>query len=169
MHINSLKERIERSDYTVDADAVAEALLRRPAARRTILPGVNRPGARTRASERLRPAELNATPAAPGTTPPTQVTPAIRALIAGPTQHAQLEVLAAGRRERGRVPPSARATSATPGASGKRVEVDRRSARRCAGRGGRASVAIPSERSIIACAPAAASARPSARRGSGRR
>jgi hypothetical protein len=47
MHINSLKARIERSDYTVDADAVAEALLRRPAARRTILPGVNRPGART--------------------------------------------------------------------------------------------------------------------------
>ena len=40
MHINSLKERIERSDYTVDADAVAEALLRRPGARRTILPGV---------------------------------------------------------------------------------------------------------------------------------
>ena len=47
MHINSLKERIERSVYAVDADAVAEALLRRPAARRTILPGVNRPGART--------------------------------------------------------------------------------------------------------------------------
>jgi hypothetical protein len=47
MHINSLKERIERSAYTVDADAVAEALLRRPTARRTILPGVSRPGART--------------------------------------------------------------------------------------------------------------------------
>jgi hypothetical protein len=46
MHINSLKERIERSAYTVDADAVAEALLRRPSARRTILPGVTRPGAR---------------------------------------------------------------------------------------------------------------------------
>jgi anti-sigma-28 factor FlgM len=46
MHINSLKERIERSAYTVDADAVAEALLRRPVARRTILPGVTRPGAR---------------------------------------------------------------------------------------------------------------------------
>jgi Anti-sigma-28 factor, FlgM len=46
MHINSLKERIERSAYTVDADAVAEALLRRPSARRTILPAVSRPGAR---------------------------------------------------------------------------------------------------------------------------
>lgn len=47
MHINSLKERIERSAYTVDADAVAEALLRRPSARRSILPAVSRPGART--------------------------------------------------------------------------------------------------------------------------
>ena len=46
MHINSLKERIERSAYTVDADAVAEALLRRPSARRTILPAISRSGAR---------------------------------------------------------------------------------------------------------------------------
>jgi hypothetical protein len=48
MHINQLKERIERSAYTVDADAVAEAMLRRPAARRSILPGVSRSDARTR-------------------------------------------------------------------------------------------------------------------------
>jgi hypothetical protein len=48
MHINQLKERIERSAYTVDADAVAEALLRRPAARRTILPAVSPAGARSR-------------------------------------------------------------------------------------------------------------------------
>ena len=48
MHINQLKERIERSAYTVDADAVAEALLRRPSARRTILPAVSRAGARSR-------------------------------------------------------------------------------------------------------------------------
>jgi hypothetical protein len=48
MHINQLKERIERSAYTVDADAVAEALLRRSSARRSILPAVSRPGARTR-------------------------------------------------------------------------------------------------------------------------
>jgi anti-sigma-28 factor FlgM len=48
MHINQLKERIERSAYNVDADAVAEALLRRPAARRSILPAVTRPGARNR-------------------------------------------------------------------------------------------------------------------------
>jgi hypothetical protein len=48
MHISQLKERIERSAYTVDPDAVAEALLRRPSARRTILPAVSRPGARIR-------------------------------------------------------------------------------------------------------------------------
>jgi anti-sigma-28 factor FlgM len=48
MHINQLKERIERSAYTVDADAVAEALLRRPSARRSILPAVSRRDARTR-------------------------------------------------------------------------------------------------------------------------
>ena len=47
MHISQLKERIERSEYTVDAGAVAEALLRRPAARRTILAPVSRPGARS--------------------------------------------------------------------------------------------------------------------------
>jgi hypothetical protein len=47
MHITQLKERIERSAYTVDADAVAEALLRRPSARRSILPAVSRSGART--------------------------------------------------------------------------------------------------------------------------
>ena len=51
MHINSLKERIERSAYTVDADAVAEALLRRPFARHAILPGVTRPGARTQRAD----------------------------------------------------------------------------------------------------------------------
>ena len=50
MHINQLKERIERSAYTVDADAVAEALLRRPSARRSILPAVSRPGARNRSA-----------------------------------------------------------------------------------------------------------------------
>ena len=51
MHINQLKERIERSAYTVDADAVAEALLRRPSARRTILPAVSRAGARSRRAD----------------------------------------------------------------------------------------------------------------------
>jgi hypothetical protein len=47
MHISELKERIERSTYTVDVDAVAAALLRRPDARRTIVSAaqVSRPGA----------------------------------------------------------------------------------------------------------------------------
>jgi hypothetical protein len=48
MHINQLKDRVARSAYTIDADAVAEALLSRPAARRSLLPGgVSRPGARS--------------------------------------------------------------------------------------------------------------------------
>jgi Anti-sigma-28 factor, FlgM len=49
MHINQLKDRVARSDYTVDAAAVAEALLSRPTARRSILPAaaVSRPGARS--------------------------------------------------------------------------------------------------------------------------
>jgi len=49
MYITQLKDRVARSAYTVDASAVAEALLRQPAARRRILPGsaVSRPGARS--------------------------------------------------------------------------------------------------------------------------
>jgi hypothetical protein len=49
MQINELKQRIERSAYTVDVNAVAEALLRRPDARRTIMAAmqVSRPGAHT--------------------------------------------------------------------------------------------------------------------------
>ena len=49
MHINPLKDRVARSAYTVDPAAVAEALLSRPTARRSILPegGVSRPGARS--------------------------------------------------------------------------------------------------------------------------
>ena len=53
MHINQLKDRVARSAYTVDADAVAQALLSRPGARRSILPGaaVSRPGARSRRAD----------------------------------------------------------------------------------------------------------------------
>ena len=47
MHILNLKERIERSAYTIDAAAVAEAMLRRPAARERILPGLSRSRARS--------------------------------------------------------------------------------------------------------------------------
>jgi hypothetical protein len=49
MYLSSLKERIERSDYDVDAEAVAVALLRRPGARHSILPPslISRPGARS--------------------------------------------------------------------------------------------------------------------------
>jgi hypothetical protein len=49
MHIAQIKQRIERSAYTVDAVAVAEALLRHPGTRRAIVPpSVSRPGARIR-------------------------------------------------------------------------------------------------------------------------
>ena len=49
---------------------------------------------------------------------------------------------------------AARRPRRTPGGERQRVEVDLDRARRCAARGGAASVARPSERSIIACAPA---------------
>ena len=50
MRITTLKERIARSDYTVDPHAVAEAILRRAAAQGTTLslPPVSRGGARSR-------------------------------------------------------------------------------------------------------------------------
>src|SRR3712207_1726089 len=50
MHINQIKQRVERSAYTVDAEAVAEALLRHAGPRRIIVPapGVSRPGAHSR-------------------------------------------------------------------------------------------------------------------------
>jgi len=51
MKIDSLKARIERSDYDVDPEAVAEALIRRMrlTAAQPAPPAVNRRGARTRA------------------------------------------------------------------------------------------------------------------------
>jgi Anti-sigma-28 factor, FlgM len=50
MRITTLKERIARSDYTVDPHAVAEAILRRAAAQGTTLPlpPVSRADARSR-------------------------------------------------------------------------------------------------------------------------
>ena len=50
MQITTLKERIARSDYTVDPHAVAEAILRRAGARGTTLPlpPVSRADARSR-------------------------------------------------------------------------------------------------------------------------
>ncbi len=65
--------------------------------------------------------------------------------------------------------PAAARRPRRPSASGQRLEVDLAARRRRRARGGAASEARPSERSIIACTPARASARPSHRRGSGRR
>jgi anti-sigma-28 factor FlgM len=50
MKIDSLKARIERADYDVDPDLVAEALIRRMRAQRPPAPpAVSRRGARSRA------------------------------------------------------------------------------------------------------------------------
>lgn len=52
MKLESLKQRIERADYRVDADAVAAAMLAHVCERRTIfaLPPLSRSGARSRGS-----------------------------------------------------------------------------------------------------------------------
>jgi hypothetical protein len=59
MKLDSLKARIERADYTVDPEAVAEALIRRVCAEHTSAapPAVSRRGARShgrRAARRPR-------------------------------------------------------------------------------------------------------------------
>ena len=48
MKIDSIKARIERADYEVDLEAVAEALIRRMRAARLAAPPVSRRGARIR-------------------------------------------------------------------------------------------------------------------------
>jgi hypothetical protein len=50
MYLKELKERVEHDAYVVDAHLVAEALLRRAAARRVGAPTVTRRGARDRAA-----------------------------------------------------------------------------------------------------------------------
>ena len=51
MKLDSLKERIAREDYAVDADAVAEALIRRVDVARALspLPSLSRRGVRSHA------------------------------------------------------------------------------------------------------------------------
>lgn len=50
MYVKQLKERVEHDTYVVDAHLVAEAMLRRVAARRADAPAVSRRGARDRAA-----------------------------------------------------------------------------------------------------------------------
>jgi len=50
MYLKSLKERVEHDTYVVDPQLVAEALLRRAAARRADVPTITRRGARDRAA-----------------------------------------------------------------------------------------------------------------------
>jgi hypothetical protein len=56
MKLDSLKARIERADYEVDPDAVAEALIRRVCGERPSAapPAVSRRGARNRAPRAAR-------------------------------------------------------------------------------------------------------------------
>ena len=49
MYVKELKERVEHDAYVVDAHLVAEAMMRRVAARRADAPTVSRRGARVRA------------------------------------------------------------------------------------------------------------------------
>jgi hypothetical protein len=50
MDVKELKERVAHDEYVVDAQLVAEALLRRAAERRAGVPSVSRRGARGRAA-----------------------------------------------------------------------------------------------------------------------
>lgn len=50
MYVKQIKERVEHDTYVVDVHLVAEALLRRAAARRTDAPTITRRGARDRAA-----------------------------------------------------------------------------------------------------------------------
>ena len=50
MYLKELKERVAHDAYVVDPQLVAEALLRRAAARRADVPSITRRGARDRAA-----------------------------------------------------------------------------------------------------------------------
>jgi hypothetical protein len=50
MYLKELKERVEHDAYVVDTHLVAEALLRRAAARKAGAPSITRRGARDRAA-----------------------------------------------------------------------------------------------------------------------
>jgi hypothetical protein len=50
MYFKELKERVEHDTYVIDAHLVAEAMLRRAAARKAGAPTVTRRGARDRAA-----------------------------------------------------------------------------------------------------------------------
>jgi hypothetical protein len=50
MYLKELKQRVEHDTYVIDPYLVAEALLRRAAARRADVPTVTRRGARDRAA-----------------------------------------------------------------------------------------------------------------------
>ena len=177
MRVIETQEQIGRGEYRVDTQAVADAIIRRLAGRaqapssessKRLRASARSPSARPSASAKSRPARSLDHPPDPRhrrleRSPVASGCGARRRRQA----HAELVVLAGGRREARRVGAQLPCTtSATPGASGSApssssIRTPPASAR------WRASVAIPSEMSIIAVAPSALSARPSATRGSG--
>ena len=172
MHVQSIKARVARADYVVDPAAVAEAHAAAQRPRHAICwppgrsDGVLIAGERT---ARSAPARLSAG-AARRVTRPTHVDALGRRARAPSRRTAR----SPRRRSRPAPPagtPSCAATSATPGASGSAA---RSISMRTPLRRARwpASVAIPSLRSISACAPAArerAALAPGAAAGAGRR
>ena len=169
MNAAQLKEQIERGEYQVDPVAVADAMLRR-------LRGLTQNECSY--PESSPSASTKATPGVPSTTKPTHVSSAPR--LRGP--RALFELLRASGPARRRTARNPRrrsrrttagrrraraAISATPSASGSE---DSDSSIRTPLRRARwpASVARPSDRSIIARAPSSDSARPASRRGPGR-
>ena len=156
MRTQELKLRIQRADYVVDPVAVAEAMLRHALSQRRWWNPV--------AACATPPAQQHDAPAGPRRpTRPTSAAPRPRPPRGPP-----------GRRRRTarspRRPPAASSHAGTPSCARdvgdavgerQRVEVDLDARRRSARARCPASEARPSERSIIACAPARASARPS--------
>ena len=153
MKLAALKDQIARDQYAVDPDVVAEALIRRVRA-------AARGHAAGSADAMLVAAQLARRAARAEASPPARPRDDRAHARACPRRRSRRPRTRTARSPRRRSPPaptastpSCAATSATPGGERQRVEVDLDRARRCAARRGAASVARPSERSIIACAP----------------
>ena len=168
MKLASLKDQIARDQYAVDPDVVAEAFIRRVRAERAGTPPVSRRDARSRAASRAAPPALNVTPGLARGDRAHARGAGRRGVAAARHAHSSKSSPPAAASSHGSTP-SCAATSATPGASGSAsrsisIATPLRS-REMARVGGQAVGEVDHR----ARRPARASARPSARRGSGRR
>ncbi len=177
--VEEIRARIERGTYTVDAGKVADAIVERLLAGRSVREtdaGSLNLGVLEAPPAALRPAGLPPSgrpvplpPCARSRTAPRRRPPPPRPSGArAPRRPAARSPRRRSRRARRRRRPSAAATSATPSASG-RLRASSTSPTPDSSASRIASEATPSETSSIALTPAAASARPSASRGHGRR